>query len=168
MEQENKLIEQQELLESIKETYSPNAASVKLFCVLCLIMVAIIVGDVLTGGCFSDWIFGAAFILLLTLAEYCKYKFSKAIEPVEDVHELLAHYKRYELQSSFIYSLLFVGFLAHIFYDKHGGSSAFAIGMAVVVVLLVVCWFAGGLTDKNIKWLRKLVAQEENKNGAKP
>lgn len=166
MEKEYLNNEQRELVESIKETYSPNAASVKLLCVLGFILVAIIVGDVLTGGSYRDWIGASAIILFLTLAEYCKYRFSRAIEQVDDVSELLALYKRYEKVSAVVYSLVFISFLVRVFYDKYGDKPAFAIAMAVVVLLLVVCWFAGGFTDKNFRRLRKLVAQEKEKSEA--
>ena len=163
MEQYNIRIEQQELISQVKESHEESKLLLKLMAVLSIIFVLVVVGDVLTGGNLNDWI-GSVFIFpLLTLLLFYKYRFYKAIKPVDDAHELLKHYKRYEMVSASVYSIMIICFLSFTIYNKYG----YAAGITSVIICAVaslVCWLAGGFTDTNIKKLRKLVAQEEAKS----
>ena len=121
-----------------------------------------VVGDVLSGGNLRDW--GSSSIVLppLCLLSWLNCRFYNKIEPVEDARELLAHYKPYEWQQAVIFAFIFIAFIATIVYEKYGNNAAI-VAVIICVVLSLICWFAGGFTDKNIKRLRKLVAQEDEK-----
>ena len=165
MEQKNIKIEKEELIERIKDTYESNKWGIKVLMSISVIWLLFVVGDVLTGGNLLDWASSSIVLPLLCFLSWLNYRFYNRIEPVEDARELLAHYKHYEWKQAVLFSFLMIFFIAYIVYDKYGNNAAIIAGI-ICVVLSLICWFAGGFTDKNIKRLRKLVAQEDEKSKA--
>ena len=163
MKQESIKNEQEELIKRIKDSYETSKWGIKMFIIITVIWLLCVIGDGLTGGNLREWASSSIVVPILCFLSWLNYRFYNKMEPVEDARELLAIYKRYEWQQAVLFSFFIIVFIAQILYDKHGVNAAI-IAVIISVVLSLICWFAGGFTDRNIKRLRKLVAQEDEKN----
>ena len=164
MEQNEINIEKQELVKRIKDDCNSKLKLSKGLSGFCLgIFVVELVWKLINGTVIED-LTTLLVILLLTVINIINYIYLRSVEPVDDAKEILRQYNKATYRGV-IAILAFVVIQAIRLGMEHNymliGKAA-----AAIAVVVLVGWMLGGLENKEIARLRKLVKLEDEKSEA--
>lgn len=153
--------EKQVLFERIKEKCCEGQNFSKWAFIILGVLSVVAFGAILLWGTVFQDIHNVVLLLYVTVTatEYISFKYSKIIEPITDVRELIRQYDKKEKKNNVAGISFLVAILVILVFLRHDYIFA-GILYGFLALFLSLIWYLNRFKNKDVERLRELVSQE--------